>query len=736
MNSDCYIAYQGEILLIGNSRLEIGIDKIHGTVVSLKNKVTGTEYINNKYLVSNFRIIYPLPIPDIRDYEIRGEEQIVSSIDEERTSDGGISIIVNYNSLNSDRGVIDLYVSYTITVFPLSDDTIWEITVTNNDKYTVREVWFPYLSGIGKLGPNDFVVLPHQAGDIIEDPFNTFPSIEDAKRFPAWESFGSNMCKLKYRIHYPAPASMQWLDYSTKDEGLYFASYDNSLAFTGIQFEKVISEDKGDALATFFVKYPFAKSGEKWGSPKFALSLHCGDWHVGADKYRQWARSWMRKNIPPKWISNTHGFFLHVLKQQDGRIFDDYEDLPIIYEKASNMGIDTLYTLGWWTGGMDGDFPHYIPWDTTRLRQAIEKVHEKGGRVILYMNCRLMNLRLQEYKEISNKWSVKDMHGIDVREHWEWSNQYPYSFSSQSPPMYGETFLIPCPSIKEWRDLLKNYLRQIVREYGADGVEMDQIGIATAFLCFDDSHPHISPAYAFGPGLLEMIKEFKEEAQQKNSEFAILCEGVVDVYTQYTDLHYQLRSSHSPARNFPEMFRYTFPEVALCMGVGIDEYEMLNYSFLLGMKFDIHYGSIHVSPYRDPGKYPKYVSYIKYLINLRELARDYLMYGEFIDTRGVLSITPGIVAKLFKAKEINGVAIVLWNQTLEQKEVQINLDFNLIGLNDLSLFRVKNVDSNRYIQSPCGTPYWKLENLRNVTLGSISPNSVAVFIIEGKGYER
>lgn len=598
----------------------------------------------------------------------------------------------------------------------------------------MREVWFPQLAGIGKLGDNDVVVLPNQAGDIIHDPLGCFPSAEDMKRFPAWESLGPNMCKLKYRIHYPAPASMQWLDYCTEDRGLYLASYDNSLAFTGIQFEKLINGEGRAALGTFFVKYPFVESGEEWKSPGFAVSLHCGDWHAGADKYRRWARSWMVRNTPPEWVRNDHGFFLHVIKQQDGRMFDDYEDLPAISEKASTMGIHTLYTLGWWEGGMDGDFPRYIPWDKNRLKRAIEQVHAKGGRVILYMNCRLMNMRLPEYEESGKRWSVKDMHGVDVREHWEWSTQYPYSHGM--PPMYGETFVIPCPSVRGWRDLLKGYLTQIVNEYGADGVEMDQIGLATAFLCFDSSHPHPTPAYAFGPGLLEMIKSFKEEARQKNPEFAILCEGIVDAYAQYTDLHYQLRGARSPAQNFPEMFRYTFPEVPLYMGSGVDEYEVLNHIFVLGMKFDIHYGSIHSAPYRDLEKYPEYVNYIRHLINIRDAARDYLLYGDFQDTRGVLDITSGVVAKVFKARGRNGVAVALWNQTPERKEVRISLDLDLLGLSNSLPLRIKCLESKQYVRTASGRQDWRLEDMQNGALGSIGPNSVAVYTIEGENYER
>lgn len=733
MKSECYVREDNSIILVGNSKLEIGIDKTNGKILSLRNLTTDTEYIQIKNFSTNFRIICPLPIPNVRDHEICGEQQIAESIEKENKEDGSVIIKVSYGKLNSKYGVFKIKVVYTIQVKPQSDETIWKIEIDNQDKYTIREVWFPKIGGIYKIG-EDLVILPNQAGDIIRDPIHKFPPLGEIKKFPASAPFGPNLCKLKYRIHYPAQASMQWLDYGTEKEGLYLASYDKSVAFTGIQFEKMITADPvegSQALGAFFVKYPFIKPGEKWESPEFVLALHQGDWHVGADKYRSWAYSWMQKCKIPDWVREANGFVLHTLKQQDGRVFDDYKDLPRILKEAKKFGVDLLYTLGWWKGGMDGDFPHYDAWDDNSLQQNIAKVHKEKGRIILYENCRIMNIRLKEYEEYGKNWAVKDMHNVEVREHWEWSTQYPYSFRGYGEPsMYGETFVIPCPSIKDWHQMLRKYAMKIAETYNADGIEMDQIGLASSLLCFDPEHPHKTPASAFGPGILEMIKTIKESTRRINPEFAILCEGIVDVYAQYTDLHYQLRGARFPAENFPELFRYTFPEVLLFLGSGVEEYDWLRRAFVLGMPFDVHYGSTHSAPYRDLNKYPNYIKHLRKLTQFRQSVKNYMIYGRFIDNVGIKSLDPNVEVKGFKDKNNNGLALVMWNKSSEDLEPTISVDIKRLGFKASDQFRVRNVQEKKPINTLAGSEKWGSKELKNIFPGRISKGGIVIILIE------
>lgn len=720
---DCYFRENAGEVLVGNSKLEIGISKRNGRVVSLKNKVTGTEYIQVKHFSTNFVIIYPLATEseiDTIDFDIRGEEQVVSSIEKGRKDDGSVVLNVSYDHMETRRGPMKLAVTYTVQVKPDSDETVWKISIDNQGKYIVREVWFPRISGIYKIG-KDMVVLPFWAGKIIRDPINTLPPLEDERKMSRMDrgGFGVNLARLKLRAHYPGEASMQWLDYCNEDEGLYLASYDRSLAFTGIQFEKMINLDEkarltsyDQALGMFFIKYPFIRPGEKWGSPEFILSLHQGDWHVGADKYREWAGSWMKSCDIPNWVREVNGYILPTLKQQSGRITRDYSDLPEMCKEAINkLGINLLYPWGWNRGGIDTDFPHYIAWDEDALRDAIRKIHEEGGRIILPIGTRIVNIRTKEYSEYGRKWAVKTMHNVELREHWEHGIGICPSYYQ-----YGEDFVVICPSIKGWHEELKKYALKIITDYGADGVELDQVG--GCFLCFDSDHPHENPALAYGPGYVEMFKTIREAVKQANDEAVLLEEGLVDAYTQYVDIHYQV-----PIEN-AEVFRYTFPEVVIFAKPTID-YHLLNYAFSLGLRFDFDWMYLDVLDILK--RYPDFQNYVKELNQLRQSVKDYMIYGRFIDNVGLRSSDPNVEVKGYKNK--HGIALVVWNKGLRESYPIIYIDTEKLGINKSSKYIVKDVKYEEHILSPTGSALWKGEELKSIAIGKIPSERCRVILI-------
>lgn len=742
-----YLRTEAQAVLVGNDRVEIGIDRTHGCVIRLLNKVTGTEFIRVPGLSRAFRIIYPQASPGIRDLDLSAEfqasprfswiagdgpgglaEPIKGNTNRDIECPGRSTLVVQYDGLvsNPDAGAPQSFpvsVSFFVTVDPGTEDTIWEIEVENQGAVVVREVWFPYLGGIGKIGPHDRAVLPYQAGNIIEDPLHAFPDSAALGRWPAWTPVGPNLAGLKYRIHYPAPASMQWLDYGTSEEGLMLASLDPSLDLTGIQFEKMLSALHSspvapraatpageEGLGMFFVKFPFLAPGRRWRSPPFLVSLHVGDWHRAADRYRAWAyRTWQLASIRrPAWVRSFNGLLMHTLRNQDRRTSDDYEDLPRIARIAKDLRLDALYTLGWWKEGMDAGFPRYEPWDDERLIAAIRRVHQEGLRVLLYANGRLFSLHDPDYPKVGASWAVKDAHGVEPREHWEWSTQYPSRLDH--PWIDGETYCIPCPSVPEWRAHLREVAARVTRSYGADGIEIDQVGIAPALLCFDSGHPHPNPAAAFGPGVRKLLQELRSDAtiasvargrsaeSEASQEFILLEEGVVDAHTPFVDLHYQMRGALPPAKDFPELFRYTFPEVRLLLAAGINEFEILYRTFALGMGFEVHYGSTHGAPYREYSRFPRHCATLRRLGDLRRRWGRYLLEGRFRDTCGIWCSEPRIEVKGFVADRTmfpvaasedpgdprraageagaspSGFALVLWNHSSRDLAAVIRVD--------------------------------------------------------------
>ncbi len=104
-----------------------------------------------------------------------------------------------------------------------------------------------------------------------------------------------------------------------------------------------------------------------------------------------------------------------------------------------------------------------------------------------------------------------------------------------------------------------------LRTYHFDGIFLDQPGSYYAELCHNSNHGHSTPANAWGPGYVEILRRIQEEGKKINPEFAIWTEGMNDVYGQYLDFHtdknplWAPMRLHPAAETFVEMWRYTLP---------------------------------------------------------------------------------------------------------------------------------------------------------------------------------
>ncbi len=152
------------------------------------------------------------------------------------------------------------------------EETKWKMTIENRDAGTIREVHFPFISGLNCF---DNLIMPNQGGQRLVNPAN---KLSDETPY--------------IYLEYPARASMQWFEYYSPQAGLYLASYDKDLGYTRLYYGR--PEGRMD-VAMWIVKYPFAVSETTWESPTLAVGTHAGDWHWGADRYRAWAKSWMEK---------------------------------------------------------------------------------------------------------------------------------------------------------------------------------------------------------------------------------------------------------------------------------------------------------------------------------------------------------------------------------------------------------------------------------------------------------
>jgi hypothetical protein len=542
---------------------------------------------------------------------------------------------------------------------------VWRARIANGSDRVVESFEYPVLSGTLFRDAEGALYRPRGAGERIERP-EKLDTIDD--------------------LQYP-PASMQWLEYATPSEGLYFSPHDSSFESTGM-----LAKPSQGKLSLSFVKHPFLKQGETWTSSTYVSALHAGGWHEGAKLYRAWADTWFRREPPPAWVQDLQGWFLVILKQQNDTVMWKYSDLPELLDFAERSGIDMISPFGWAIGGHDHLYPDYsvAPELGTRkkLESSIRKVKARGGRVILYTNGQLIDTTGDFYRTVGKRISAKQRDGTEHSEFW-------HKFADHS----GYKHVIACQSTKEWGDKLLE-LAEYVADIGADGLIYDQIGGGShGRFCFDASHGHRTPAEAMGPGIVRNLARVRREIKARYPDFCLVTEHVGDAVCQSIDwIHGSGFAVHEQPNAFPSLFRYTFPEYRFSNRQGSGaapymSYAGTNFAVVHGMQIDIEsrypadvalirsgkrpkkedYANVLTPPEIDIVASGPIEDYRKYLARVLKIRAKHpvLMRGTFRDDDGVAVLKGEVTVRRYDLGD--ETAVIVWNHADFAQKVSLTV---------------------------------------------------------------
>jgi len=720
----CYFKESESNMLLGNAKIEIQLDRLTGSITGLLNKTTGVQYLG-KGKPDIFQMEYSTwelhgaTSNDIWSAGygtlIKGSKQKVSAMWFEKTPTGG-KLEVSYDSLNLERRSIPISVKYTIELVNGKEETLWRIFIDNKASGTIREVRFPIVSGLTKFTN---LIMPNHGGEKLIDPFNKL-SDETPNVY----------------LEYPARASMQWFEYFSPKAGLYMASYDKSLDYTRMYFGR---QGESYDVAMWFVKYPFVASGTRWVSPDMAVGVHPGDWHWGADHYRNWIETWVQKPQPVKRIAEMIGVGGEsLIKNKDMKTRVTYKDL--VKGSQQRKAGSSILLVGWFYNGHDTYYPEYkaIPelGGDKALIDAVNKIHSIGGNVNAYLNGRLNNIETETYKKYGKKWAVLGMTpglGVGIVDFFElhegWNKDWSLDKNSEG------WFSVMCPYAKGWQDHIVGQVMHCLRDYHFDGIFLDQPGSYYAELCYNKNHGHTTPANAWGPGLLEIFRRIHEEGKKINPEFAIWTEGMNDVYGQYLDYCSDKNPVWAPMRihpeveTFVEMWRYTLPwyitqnyPEKYSYPPSKDKVYGDYYRFLLGIR------GVSLSNKNWGGKSADSLAYVAVVDKIEKLWRiggEFFFYGSFIDNIGLNVSNPNILAKAYISG--NSLAIAVWNTTGEPVAFELNADLKAIFKSDLKIKEVTSLEDNKRI------PYKSPDNNNTMAIRvHLQPHEIDVIVIETK----
>ncbi len=639
-----------------NGSVEVDFGRT-GAISSLRNRKTGTEYVT-------------APAPRLWSLVVRGGDsyETVGSDRQEceaRTAADAITLV--YPRVRGAHG--DLGLGVTCVVRLVDDELRFAATLESSGGRPVEELQYPMLGGCaGLAGKPHWLYWPEGGGQRFPDP---------------------ELSPERRRIRYPR-ASMQWMEYAGKDEGLYIGSHDSSLETTFLE-----ATTCGKSLFFAVTKHPFLRSAGAWKSAEYVISPHCGDWHVGADKYRRWAESWMRMSDPPEWARDCVGWLLVIMKQQNGDIMWRYRDIPLLVDIARRSGLDTVGLFGWATGGHDHLYPDYVPdpemGGEEQLRAGIREARARGGRVILYTNGQLIDTIGPWFEREGKRIAARRPDGNHYFEQWRKYSDHP-----------GYLHAVACQSTPQWRARLLELADQM-RDLGANGLLYDQLGAGSgADLCFATDHSHDRPSNAIGPGIAANLAAVQAHVRARDPEFIVMTEHVGDAMCQSIDLIHGCGPSHRCLpTSFPGMFRYAFPEYAHTNRWGSQSAPVLdtteaNFAFVHGIRTDIEcrypgdaewlrsgrrptdadYAAIPTSPDVTMMREGPLEDYQRYLKQLNDLRRSHpiLLRGRYRDDQGFAIDNPELVARLFVAEGAEPqAAIVVWNPGRKAQKFAVTL---------------------------------------------------------------
>lgn len=550
----------------------------------------------------------------------------------------------------------DADIRLTMRVTLRGDSLYFDAELENGSGSTVSELYYPCVGAVRSLGGGRMDLLwPEQLGVRYTD-IGAY-----LKGMTGRESLRT-LCAT-----YPGPLSMSCMVLTDDESCLSFRHEDPLLHVSSL---RAVGTPSG-CVALEEDKLCFVRPGERFVFPRTVLRLYRGSWREAMDEYAAYAATWRKQVRQQDWMRRMNGYFLVIGKQQYGTEMWPYADLPGLYDLACANGCDVLGLFGWYHTGHDNNYPDLdvSPGMGGRegLEAGIRRVHEKGGHVTLYYQGHLMDINSRWYREKGRELEGRTLYGNPYYEFYPKAcrSDFARSFSKR-------VFSTVCPSCTQWHDLMAERLDWLA-SFGADGALYDQIGGMKPSPCFNEAHPHMNqnPALSYTQGRLRLLEKIRQQAE-KHEGFAFMSEHFTDAYSQFLDGMHGIGSAPSPRRaadacgprQFPQMFRYTFPE-SICTVRNPAPYigkRMAAYAFAFGcrLEMELRYQTDREEILADT--WPELREYAAQTAALRRKYEKYLLLGRFRAEDGIVNPHEDLYAERFEAEDGTSV-LALWNDS-------------------------------------------------------------------------
>lgn len=622
-------------------------------------------------------------------------EEVAYADDAELTvSACGNSAIISVSALNTRQSHFDIEMTLTLTLD--GEKVLFDAEINNTTDTMITDFFYPCIGAIKSLGAGEpDLLFPAGFGELRK---NIVKQLRNR--------VGRDTIMLLSGI-YPFTQSMQCMMLLDKEYSMYLGAHDPDFRVHSMLAQGSESED----VTLKMDKMIFVGPGKTWKNPQAVLWLYRGAWQQGAEYYR----SWINKLLPPfrqaSWLAESNGMLNVVAKQAFGAETWPYDKIPTLYEIAKKHGCDSLCYYGAFFSDHRDLTCELQPIQTmggeATLREAINKIHEDGGRIVLHYPGHRMEMNSVHYPTIGHK--------LESKNHWgnPHHEQYTSPASSTYLRIFGERSSVAiCPGCEEWHDLLAEKSKQI-NALGADGVLFDEaksfqhyvhsyLSAMMPYPCFDPEHNHANPSSAYSDGRRALLNRLSKESDAFD-DFALLSECASDAFMPYV-AGIKGNASHSSnserdcahaggatpsskggragavdsaaaiTLNMPEFFRHTFPEVIACMSNYLPYFQprLANYALCYGFRFMFSLMTQLDKQFIEKNEYTEWQEYAQKVCALRKKHADLLLKGTYSCSAELSASNPALHHGIFTA---NGSScIVFWNDSND------NIALDLCGI--------------------------------------------------------
>ena len=308
-------------------------------------------------------------------------------------------------------------------------DGVWSGRIVNREKGAVV-LGFEVMSGSRDVVEGKSALyLPHVYGRRIRNwPVHgvTQPGVQmwrETERsvfVPAMSKWDASTGSRAVPLPYPSKlATMQWATLNDGEKGFYLASEDPLAGAKDIQ---VVYDSNTKRIRMGFNFPMFLQKGETFSIPRVVMKDYAGTWRTAAKTYRRWWDSCRKVVHIPESAKDFTGFFMVILKQQNGEIAWPYTEFDSLGDAALAHGFRHVEFHGWGVGGHDTLYPEYDPDPAMGGREAlvagIKRLQAKGLHVSVYSNGQLQQQGgTKWYDEKGYKCALRKRDGQTMSEH-------------------------------------------------------------------------------------------------------------------------------------------------------------------------------------------------------------------------------------------------------------------------------------------------------------------------------